>query len=151
MFDVQPYDRTHLSGILALCIAEGWMSFAADPDRAHRVLTAPGVTTAVAVDGAGGSGEVVGFAQMLSDGEIQAYLANLLVADSRRGQGIARSLLENAHARAGGERVSLLSEEGATGFYAALTHQRKPGFRIYPPFASPPAATAPSETGPPAH
>ena len=113
MFDVKPYDRTHLSGILALCIAEGWMSFAADPDRAHRVLTAPGVTTAVAVDGAGGSGEVVGFAQILSDGEIQAYLANLLVAESRRGQGVARSLLEHAHARGGGERVSLLSEEGA--------------------------------------
>ena len=100
MFDVKPYDRTYLSGILALCIAEGWMSFAADADRADRVLTAPGVTTAVAVDGAGGSGEVVGFAQMLSDGEIQAYLANLLVAEPRRGQGIARSLLEHAHASA---------------------------------------------------
>ena len=131
MSSVRPYDRTHLAGILVLCVAEGWMSFAADPDRAHRVLPAPGVTTAVALDD---EGDIVGFAQLLSDGEIQAYLANLLVAAPRRGQGIARALRENVHARAGGERVSLLSEEGATGFYESLTHQRKPGFRIYPPF-----------------
>lgn len=148
MSSVRPYDRTYLAGILVLCVAEGWMSFAADPDRAHRALTAPGVTAAVALDEAGG---VVGFAQLLSDGAIQAYLANLLVAAPRRGQGIARALLEDVHARGGGERVSLLSEEGATGFYASLTHQRKPGFRIYPPFKAEPAAVEPPGPGSPAH
>jgi hypothetical protein len=45
------YTREHLPGIVALCEAEGWPSFGADPDRAHAVLTAPGVTTAVALDG----------------------------------------------------------------------------------------------------
>jgi ribosomal protein S18 acetylase RimI-like enzyme len=108
------------------------MAFPSDPDRAHRVLTAPGVTTSVALDH--DNGEVLGFAQLLSDGEIQAYLANLLVTVTRRGEGIARSLLSDVLGRAGGQRVSLLSEEDATGFYEALTHQRKPGFRIYPPF-----------------
>jgi len=146
---VTSYERTHLGGVLALCREEGWISFASDPDRAHRALTAPGVTTAVAVDD--DRGEVLGFAQLLSDGEIQEYLANLLVAATRRRQGIARSLLEDVIGRAGGERVSLLSEEGAIGFYEALTHQRKAGFRIYPPFATGTSAHNPSETTPPSH
>jgi GNAT superfamily N-acetyltransferase len=99
MFQVTPYDHTHLGGVLALCTAEGWMALASDPDRAHRVLTAPGVTTAVALgDGHG----VLGFAQLLSDGELQTYLANLLVSPSRRGEGIGRSLLEDVFRRAGG-------------------------------------------------
>lgn len=132
MCTVTSYGRAHLAGVLALCTAEGWMSLPSDPDRAHRVLTAPGVTTSVALDDS--SGEVLGFAQLFSDGELQAYLANLLVAETRRGEGMARSLLEDVLHRGGGERVSLLSEEGATGFYAGMTHQRKPGFRIYPPF-----------------
>lgn len=41
-----------------------------DAERAVRALTAPGVVTVVAVAGE----EVVGFAQVLTDGEIQAYL-----------------------------------------------------------------------------
>lgn len=151
MFRVIAYERAHLAGILALCTVEGWMSFASDPDRAHRVLTAPGVTSAVALEGESEGGDVLGFAQLLSDGELQAYLANLLVAEPSRGQGIARSLLEHVHARAGGERVSLLSEEDATGFYASLTHMRRPGFRIYPPFNARSDASEPSETAPPDH
>ena len=141
MLKVTFYERAHLDGILALCVAEGWMTFASDPDRADRALTAPGVTTAVALDE--GDEEVLGFAQMLSDGNIQAYLANLLVAATRRREGIARALLDSAIGRAGGERVSLLSEEGAVGFYGALNHQQRQGFRIYPPFGP---AAAPTET-----
>jgi ribosomal protein S18 acetylase RimI-like enzyme len=148
MFRVSAYDRSHLAGVLTLCTDEGWMAFPSDPDRAHRVLTAPGVTTSVALDD---DSVVLGFAQLLSDGEIQTYLANLLVAETGRGQGIARSLLEHVLGRAGGERVSLLSEDGSVGFYAGLSHQSKPGFRIYPPFtreASAPGSAAPGSGAP---
>ena len=71
-----------LDGVLRLCEAEGWPSFPADPERASRVLTAPGVTTVVAVD----DQRVVGFAQLFNDGELQAFLANIAVdaADARR-------------------------------------------------------------------
>ena len=57
-----------LSGILRLCEAENWPSFPEDPPRANRALTAPGVTTVVAVE----ADQVIGFAQMQSDGEVQA-------------------------------------------------------------------------------
>jgi ribosomal protein S18 acetylase RimI-like enzyme len=121
----------HLDGVLRLCAEEGWPSFPADPARALRALTAPGVTSVVAIR----EDEVVGFAQVLSDGEIQSYLALLSVDRRFRRQGIAQALLREAAARAGGVRIDLLSEETAAGFYERLPHRRKPGYRIFPPFS----------------
>ena len=83
------------------------------------------MTAAVAVEGQ----EVVGFAQMLSDGEVQAHLA----ADrARRRRGVGRALVEAAFSAAGGERVDLLSEEQAEGFYRSFPYREWRGFRIYP-------------------
>jgi len=118
----------HLAGVAALCVEESWPSIPADPSRAERALTAPGTVTVVALD----DGAVVGFATMLSDGEIQAYLSMLVVTAARRGQGIGRLLVEDAFRRAGGLRVDVLAAEGSEGFYAAMTHRRLPGFRVYP-------------------
>jgi ribosomal protein S18 acetylase RimI-like enzyme len=87
----------------------------------------------VAVDNE--TGDVVGFAQLLSDGEIQVLLAMIAVAESHRRLGIARRLLDAGLQRAGGQRVDLLSEDDAGGFYEALQHRPKQGFRPYPPFA----------------
>ena len=126
---VVPYERADLDGVLALCVAEGWPSFPADPTRAHRVLTAPGVTAVVAREGA----DVVGFAYLQSDGEIQAHLSSIAVAETHRRQGIARQLLHVALDRAGGERIDLVTDTAAD-FYTALHHKQWDGFRIYPPF-----------------
>lgn len=126
--DAVPFAEEHLDGILRLCLAESWPSFPSDPRRAVRVLTAPGVTTVVALE----HGEVLGFAQLFSDGELQAFLANLAVDVCARGRGIGRALVEEALRRAGGERIDLLSEEDAVGFYERFAHFRKPGFRLYP-------------------
>ena len=93
-----------------------------------RILTAPGVTTIVAAE----SREVIGFAQLFSDGELQAYLATMAVKQTRRGKGIGRSLITEALRLAGGQRIDLLSEETATGFYQTFPHVKKPGFRLYP-------------------
>jgi ribosomal protein S18 acetylase RimI-like enzyme len=92
------------------------------------VLTAPGVTAVIARDE-----EVVGFAYVQSDGEIQAHLSAITVRGSHRRRGIARRLLDEALTAAGGERIDLITDS-AEGFYASLTHQRWAGFRIYPPF-----------------
>jgi hypothetical protein len=78
--EIRRFTREHLEVVLSLCEAEGWPSFPEDPERTMRVLTAPGVTTVVAIR----NDHVVGFAQMLSDGEIQAFLANLAVVESER-------------------------------------------------------------------
>ena len=95
---------------------------------ALRILTAPGVTTVVAVI----EGELVGFAELFSDGELQAFLTNLAVGARYRGRGIGRALVEESLRVAGGERIDLLSEEASVGFYESFPHFRKPGFRLYP-------------------
>ncbi|MFG1812503.1 hypothetical protein ACGFIF_01965 [Kribbella sp. NPDC049174] len=39
---ITQYEHSHLPGVLALCTAEGWPTFPADPARAHAVLTFTG-------------------------------------------------------------------------------------------------------------
>lgn len=131
--EISKFTAGDLVGVLALCEAEEWPSFPEDPDRALRALTAPGVTTVVARD----VGEVFGFAQLLSDGEIQAYLAAVVVAPGHRGQGAGKALIEAALSLAGGFRVDLLTDDGAVGFYDRLPHREKAGYRLYPPFDEP--------------
>jgi ribosomal protein S18 acetylase RimI-like enzyme len=127
--DYREYAENDLAEIIALCVAEGWPSYPEDPARAHRALTAPGATAVVAI----ADDHVVGFAHMLSDGEIQAFLSNIVVAGSHRRQGIARQLVAVALERAGGLRVDLITET-ADAFYESLQHKRSSGYRIYPPF-----------------
>lgn len=110
----------------ALAAAQGWPSWT--PERAERALTAPGVVAVVAVDD---GGEVVGVAQMLTDGAVVAYLGVLVVAERLRGQGLGRELMLEAARRTGLERFDLLSEDDALGFYERFPHKRKPGVRIY--------------------
>ena len=126
--DIQRFRPDHLDGVLTLCVAEGWDSLPDNPERALRVLTAPGVTTVVAVEDA----EVVGFAELFSDGEIQAFLTSIAVDGRSRGHGIGRALVEEGLKAAGGERIDLLSEDAAVGFYESFPHFRKPGVRLYP-------------------
>lgn len=92
--DYVAFSEEHMPGILRICEAEGWPSFPADPQRAVRALTAPGVLSMVAVE----DGEVVGFAQMLTDGALQAFLCLLAVAREARGQGVGRKLVEQTFA-----------------------------------------------------
>ena len=126
--EIRRFEPRDLPGIIRLCQAEGWPSFPADPERALRILTAPGVTTVVAA----ADGAVIGFAELFSDGEVQAYLANLAVDAASRGAGIGRRLVTEALRLAGGERIDLLSEEAAAGFYRSFPHFEEPGFRLYP-------------------
>lgn len=89
---ITQYEHGHLAGIVALCEAEGWPTFGADLDRAHAVLTAPGVTSVVALDG----DHVIGFAYLLSDGHIAAYLSMMAVHADYRRRSIGRELIEYA-------------------------------------------------------
>ena len=74
------YLSPDLAGVLRLCERENWPTLPKDPARADRALTALGVTTVVAID----ERNVVGFAQLLSDGEVQAYLALIAVDPAYR-------------------------------------------------------------------
>jgi GNAT superfamily N-acetyltransferase len=124
---ITQYARPHLAGILALCEAEGWPSLPADVARAHAVVTAPGVTTVVALDGE----QVIGFAYLQSDGHIQAHLSQMAVHRSYRRKGVGRALLEYATPLTGASRVDLVTDT-AEDFYSTFEHRTFNGFRIYP-------------------
>jgi ribosomal protein S18 acetylase RimI-like enzyme len=99
---LRPYTRDDLPGVLELCEADGWPSFPENPERAHRALTAPGVVTVVAFD----DERLLGFAQLQSDGEIQAHRSVIAVDRQARRRGVARALIEAAPKAAGGpERI----------------------------------------------
>ncbi|MGH9017195.1 MAG: GNAT family N-acetyltransferase [Acidimicrobiales bacterium] len=125
--DYRPYQWQDLDAVIELCRAEGWPSLPADPERAQRILTNPGVTAYVAAD----DGEVRGFLYLLSDGEVQAYLATMVVAAGHRSRGTGWRLLHEAFAACGAERIDLLST--ADGFYRRFPHTAHAGFRLYPP------------------
>jgi GNAT superfamily N-acetyltransferase len=118
--------------VIRLCQAEGWPTFAEDPERAHRTLTAPGVTTVVAVE----DDTLLGVAQLQSDGEIQAHLSLIAVDPRARRKGLGRDLIAAALERAGGERIDLVTDTAAE-FYAALPHLKMNGFRLYLGYTGP--------------
>jgi len=101
---VRPFAPDDLDGVVALCAAEGWPSFPEDPPRAPR-LTRRGDHRR-----RGDSAAVVGFAQLLSDGEIQAHLSLIAVAVDHRRKGVALAMLKAALASAGGLRIDLLTD-----------------------------------------
>ncbi|HWH10980.1 MAG TPA: GNAT family N-acetyltransferase [Solirubrobacteraceae bacterium] len=117
-----------MAGVLVLCEDEGWTTLSVDPERAERALSAPGVVTLVAV----ADGEVIGFAQALTDGAIQAYLCVLVVAPARRHEGIGRRLVSEILARSGAKRLDLLAANGTERFYASFPHRVSPGYRLDP-------------------
>ena len=123
-----PIAREHLAGVISLCQVEQYPSYIQDAERTWRALAAPGVCTVVAVQ----DDRVVGFAQMQSDGLIQAHLTLIVVDRDRRRRGVGTQLVREAFARCGGQRVDLLSTEGAEAFYESFEHKRFPGYRIYP-------------------
>jgi ribosomal protein S18 acetylase RimI-like enzyme len=122
---IEPFTETHLEGVVAVCAAEGWASWTTE--RTAKAFSAPGVIAIVAVDGA----DVVGVAELLTDGEVMAYLAVLVVAEGARGRGIGKALVHNLFERAGLARMDLLAEIASTGFYESFEHKPKPGYRIY--------------------
>jgi ribosomal protein S18 acetylase RimI-like enzyme len=130
--DYRRYRPSDLPGVLRLCEQEQWPSFPEDPARADRALTAPGVTTMVAVE----DGRVAGFAQLQSDGEIQAHLSLIAVDADFRRRGVARELIVLALREAGGLRIDLVTEDAAA-FYESMPHFRTPGFRLYPEYSGP--------------
>jgi ribosomal protein S18 acetylase RimI-like enzyme len=133
--EIVDYAPRHLDAILAMCRAEGWITFSGNRERAGRAMSGPGVTALVAIDGEPGPGDeerVLGFAQAVGDGCFGGYLAMLLVAADSRGEGIGRMLVERTLVESGVLRLDLLSSDGAMSLYERFPHNRIPGFRLYP-------------------
>jgi GNAT superfamily N-acetyltransferase len=107
---IEPFTRAHVAGLIALVAAEGWTEYSEDVERTHRALTAPGVTTLVAIAG----GHVVGAIHVQSDGLVQAHVSMLLIDRTSRGAGLGSRLLRQGLDRAGGLQLDVRSRPRAT-------------------------------------
>jgi len=123
--EIAKFEAAHIDGIVRLCAEEGWPSWT--PESVATAFAAPGVIALTALS----EGNVVGAAQLLTDGRVVAYLGLLIVNPRFRGRGIGRALVGELFERSGLTRMDLLSEADSTAFYESLPHKVKPGYRIY--------------------
>jgi ribosomal protein S18 acetylase RimI-like enzyme len=128
--EIVSYEPRFLDALLSLCKQEGWISFAANPERAGRAMTGPGVTALVAVEGT--AQQALGFSQAVGDGCFGGYLCMLLVDPEARGRGIGKALIERTLVESGVLRLDLLSSDRAMSLYERFPHNKIPGFRLYP-------------------
>jgi ribosomal protein S18 acetylase RimI-like enzyme len=142
------YEPKHLDTLLALCKSEGWITFAANPERAGRAMTNPGVTALVAIERMDGEEQAIGFAQAVGDGCFGGYLCMLLVDPAVRGRGVGKALVEATLVKSGVLRLDLLSSDRAMPLYERFPHNKIPGFRLYPDESlRPPEAGGPGADG----
>jgi predicted N-acetyltransferase YhbS len=125
---IQLFRPEHASAVAAMCRAEGWDSWD-DPPTVAAALTAPGVTTLVAVR----RSEVIGAIQVLGDGRINWIIGTLIVLPTERDCGIGTSLVAEAFVRTGANRLDILTEGEGPRFYERLPGRRMEGFRLYAP------------------
>jgi GNAT superfamily N-acetyltransferase len=121
---IRPFAEADLPHVMAMLEAEGRDTYVRDARRTLRVLTAPGATSLLAASDLG----TAGLALALSDGEINAYLALVVVAREMRGLGIGRALVREVARRTGAQRLDLLSE--ADRFFESLGAEQCSGFRL---------------------
>ena len=121
---IEPYAHAHLDGLIALVAAEGWTEYADDAQRTHRALSAPGVTTLVAL----ADGRVAGAIQVQSDGVIQAHVSLLLIDREWHGRRLGSRLLREGLERAGGLWLDIRTR--TEGYYERLGASRSLGFRL---------------------
>jgi ribosomal protein S18 acetylase RimI-like enzyme len=121
---IEPFTQDHLDGLIALVADEGWTEYTDDVERTRRALTAPGVTTLVAI----ADGHLAGAIQVQSDGLIQAHVSMLLIAPNSRGIGLGSRLLRHGLERAGGQQLDIRTR--TEGYYERLGASRSLGFRL---------------------
>jgi ribosomal protein S18 acetylase RimI-like enzyme len=121
---IEPYSQAHLDGLIALVAAAGWTEYTEDAERTHRALSAPGVTTLLAL----ADGRVVGAIQVQFDGVIQAHASMLLIDPECRGHQLGFRLLGEGLERSGGLWVDIRTR--TEGYYERLGASRSLGFRL---------------------
>ena len=121
---IEPYAHAHLDGLIALVAAAGWTEYTEDAARTHRALTAPGVTTLVAL----ADSRVVGAIQVQSDGVVQAHASMLLIDPDLRGHRLGSRLLSEGLGHAGGLWLDIRTR--TEGYYERLGASRSLGYRL---------------------
>ncbi len=122
---IRPWEEADFPAVQRLSAAEGWLTPLERPEAALAAWQRSWPTL-VAVAGQ----EVIGFCRALSDGVVTTYIAEALVAQGWRGQGIGAALLEASQRLSPGSRLDLLALETSRSFYERVGFRAFYGFRL---------------------
>jgi RimJ/RimL family protein N-acetyltransferase/predicted N-acetyltransferase YhbS len=118
------YQEEDFQAIQQLSVLEGWPTPTSRPAEARQAWQHSNPAL-VAVH----QGQVIGFLRAITDGFVTAYIADLLVAEVWRGQGIGKALVDACHELVPLTRLDLLSSGQADRFYEVNDFRRFQGFR----------------------
>ncbi|SDD32692.1 Acetyltransferase (GNAT) domain-containing protein [Terribacillus halophilus] len=123
MMTIRPYQAGDLNRIITLLKEEGWTTLAADPVRFDQAME--GSTALVAML----DGQICGYIRCITDKVITLFVAELLVDDKVRGQGIGGKLLQAAHDLYPLTRMELLATSTSKSYYEQKHFRPFYGFR----------------------
>ena len=107
-----------VESVVRLYSEAGWWH---ESDRAREIVPAMVAGSFCFITASTEAGEVVGMGRAISDGVSDAYLQDITVLQSYRGQGIGKEIVSRLtlHCRNRGlEWISLVAEPGTTEFYS---------------------------------
>lgn len=125
-FGVTPYWASQYDEVCALLRGAGWQAGAIPSPL---LLLQAGQASFVARSP---SGEVIGFARILTDGLLVSYLSEIVVSPGWQGQGVGRALIDACRMKHPTARLDLLSTIDAQRFYEHIGFTAKAGYRIWP-------------------
>ncbi|HEY7359079.1 MAG TPA: GNAT family N-acetyltransferase [Ktedonobacterales bacterium] len=122
---IRSWEEADFSAVQRLSAAEGWPTPLERPEAALDAWQRswPALVAVAEQD-------VIGFCRALSDGSVTTYIAEVLVAQGWRGQGIGSALLEVCQRLAPGSRLDLLALETSRSFYERVGFRPFYGFRL---------------------
>ncbi|MFP7171333.1 GNAT family N-acetyltransferase [Terribacillus sp. FSL K6-0262] len=124
MIAIRPYQTEDLRSIISLLKTEGWTTLAADPKRFDQAMKGSAPALVAVKDGM-----ISGYIRCITDKVITLLVAELLVADSLRGQGVGGRLLQEAHDLFPSTRMEMLATSTSKSYYEQKKFRPFYGFR----------------------
>lgn len=122
---IRPWEEADFPAVQRLSAVEGWPTPLERPEAALAAWRRSWPALVAMAEQ-----EVIGFCRALSDGLVTTYIAEVLVAEGWRGQGIGSALLEVCQRLAPGSRLDLLALETSRSFYERVGFRAFYGFRL---------------------
>ena len=119
-----------VSDVVALYKAGGWWKESAAARRIIPKMVRNSFAFAVARDA---SGKIVGMGRVISDGFSDAYIQDVVVLNSYRGQGIGRGIIKTLVKHCTKKKlpwIGLVAEPGTYPFYRGIGFKDKKGYQL---------------------